>query len=435
MADDNMRSQEQEAPEKPGGSDRRRAILAIVLVVLTSLSAASATIAFWIHQTALDTDSFMETVEPALDDPRLTNEIAAVIADDAVTALALETRIENSLHRLAEFLSSTPVSEEGSPTSVLAPAITSAIETRLASLINSLIQTEQFQALLYDAVRFAHIGVVAVVRADVSDVPGVSVTSDGVNLNVVPLVAALLSEAGVSIGGLDLGNLPDNLPDEAQAAIAQLGSSLGVDLPDDFGQITVMPIERLVALRESVEQLDRFVWVTVILTFVLGALALFVSTRKGRTGIQLAVGVTIGLVLGLIGLRWVESTIVAAITDPSDAEAVSVVLSTVLGSLRSLIIALALLGGLAALGGFLASRKEVLSSNPSGAGASDFDLWVARHYDVVVFVGVAIAVVALLVVGFSLVSLVIAVALLAVYLWIAWAARSRVATPEPVSVE
>ena len=43
----------------------------MVFVFLTALSVVATTVAVWAHETAIDTDKFMETVQPALDDPAL----------------------------------------------------------------------------------------------------------------------------------------------------------------------------------------------------------------------------------------------------------------------------------------------------------------------------------------------------------------------------
>ncbi len=43
----------------------------MVFVFLTALSVLATTVAVWAHETAIDTDKFMETVQPALDDPAL----------------------------------------------------------------------------------------------------------------------------------------------------------------------------------------------------------------------------------------------------------------------------------------------------------------------------------------------------------------------------
>ena len=107
-------SQEAEAPEDEierlkaenealrSGLERRgrwRRVLTVLLVILTSLSVVASTFAVWAHQTLFDTDAFMSTVGPALEDPALYDALADRVSAEVVEGLGLEERVAA---RLAE---------------------------------------------------------------------------------------------------------------------------------------------------------------------------------------------------------------------------------------------------------------------------------------------------------------------------------------------
>jgi hypothetical protein len=81
------------------------------------------------------------------------------------------------------------------------------------------------------------------------------------------------------------------------AAIAKLEQSLGIDLPDNYGQIAVYDSQNLAALQEALYLFERLLVFLLILIPLLVAASLLVSTRRRRTLIQLATGAAVGLVV------------------------------------------------------------------------------------------------------------------------------------------
>ena len=51
---------------------RPRKWIAVLLVVVSSIFVVISAVAVWAHRTIFDTDVFMATVEPALEDPQFT---------------------------------------------------------------------------------------------------------------------------------------------------------------------------------------------------------------------------------------------------------------------------------------------------------------------------------------------------------------------------
>ena len=67
------------------------------------------------------------------------------------------------------------------------------------------------------------------------------------------------------------------------AAIAKLEQSLGIDLPDDYGQIAVYDSQDLAALQQALYTFERLLVFLLILIPLLVAASLLVSTRRRRT--------------------------------------------------------------------------------------------------------------------------------------------------------
>jgi hypothetical protein len=86
---------------------------------------------------------------------------------------------------------------------------------------------------------------------------------------------------------------PGDVPSEA---IARLEQALGIDLPDNYGQIIVYDSNDLEALQKTLYTAERLLTLLLVLIPILAATALVVSTRR-RTLIQLTVGGSIGLVI------------------------------------------------------------------------------------------------------------------------------------------
>lgn len=411
--------------------------IVIALVILTSLSTVAATLAVWLNQTAFNTDRFVATIESALDDPEVVDAIGVYISDEAMTALMIEDRVNNALTELDNLILESRLNRLDLSLSSLAPAISSGIETRINSVVDDVVASSAFQAILLESVRLAHIAAVAIIREDVSDISGVTVADGVVTLNLIPAIGELLKQLDGDLGGFADVDLPADLSGRVDEAINKLSSALGARLPDDFGQLTFVPDDRLVALRQTAEQLDRFVWVSVILTLALGAATLILSTNRRRTGFQLVFGVGAGFVVGLILLNRVEDSIVEGLNDLGNPATVQAVVSDLLSSLRTwagvLIFATLVVGIVGYIAdkssaGRAASKEDGAETGPSDAG--DVERWVSEHYDLVRVAGVVLALIALFITGpGNLAILLIALALVA-YLWAAAAAKDRVSAVE-----
>ena len=452
-ADESGAPAEVKAPESPG---RGRRILTFLLVVITSLSIIVTSMAFWVEDTLLDTDAFMEAVGPALEDPELYTALGDRVTTEVLDALDLETRISAALTQLDDFVftalvDALEISDRGQQIlesfnrpslENLAPALSSGLEDRITARIDGFVQSADFQDRVPQLVRAAHQRIVALLRNEFSEIPNVSVEDGEVRLNTIPIIVEAIRRVLPDLSGIgpDI-TLPSGLSDRVDEARAQLEESIGASLPEDFGQVTIMSEDRLSELQNGVVMLDRAVWALAIFSLLLIVVTLGVSRTRRRTAIQLAIGIVIGVPITEALLRWVEGQIVAAVANPVGDRIAVGILYDVASGLRRVELWLALAALIIGFAVYLSGRpawavrvKAWWDAQMEPGQGGGFSRWVTKHYDLVRVVGVVVAVIALYIPDLSLLLVLVVGALLAAYLWLASEIRQRAPAPETETV-
>jgi len=261
----------------------------------------------------------------------------------------------------------------------------------------------------------------------------VSLAEGKVLLNLVPLVnLALASIESVSsdLVGRDV-TLPTFQPGEAASSeISKLEQALGIDLPDDYGQIPVYDSQDLEALQKTLYTAKRLLILLLVLIPVLVAAALLVSTRRRRTLVQLTVGAAIGLVV----VRRVALIARDGLFDQVNTQrhpAVRVLADTLMDSLfraTGILLGIVLLTLLIALitgpypwavtvRGWLRDGARGIGSAVGGHPAADTDRvrWLRAHRDALMLAGGVVALLLLLLFNLSWLAFVIVTVVIALY--------------------
>jgi hypothetical protein len=268
--------------------EKRRRLRRIFTPILVALSIVVFTVtvpAAWGARTVLNTDRYVATVAPLADDPAVQASIASRLTDQVFSALDVEGTLSDALAGLGE------------RATVLAAPLTTAIRGFVQDQVLKVVQSDAFRTFWVEANRFVHTQVLAILEGE-SDT--VSVVEGKVLLNLLPLVNLALGS--IQAVASDLVGRDVTLPQITQgevpsAAIAKLEQSLGIDLPDDYGQIPVYDSQDLEALQQTLYTFERLLVFLLILIPLLVAASLLVSTRRRRTLIQLATGAAVGLVV------------------------------------------------------------------------------------------------------------------------------------------
>jgi hypothetical protein len=397
---------------------RTRGVVAVALVVVTSILFTVSVTAVWARRNALNTDRYVETIGPVAQDVRVQRALGRYITDQAMSAIDPEELFKSALPERGQ---------------ILAAPLTSALRGFVNDRVNAFLATDEFSRLWVRINEVAHERVVDVLNGDLP--PSLQVQGNDVVVNMIPVidqVLARIGEASPEIFGRTV-NLPTVTVDEIpEDAIQKVESALGRPLPDNFGQFTVFDASKLQQVQDTVTLFNRLVVVTVILAVVLFALTLWVSPRRRRTLLQLMVGIALGIVIiRRLGLRLEDD--VVELVKPENRDAVKVIVGAFVSSLldatawilgiAAAIAVIALLTG--PYGWARRLRRGTVSGAQAAAGAARSAInrqpddpvvaWVGAHREVLQAGGIVVGILALLLLDLSWIGLFVLVALVVAY--------------------
>jgi hypothetical protein len=427
------------AEAKRRSRGRLRRVATWVLVVLTSLTVVAATIGVWTQRTVADTDRYVALVAPLADDPAVTNPLADRLTQEIFLALDVEGRIQEAIASIPNLPSAA---------TFLAGPVTAGAQNLVREQVREFLASDTFADLWEGLNRTAHEKIRALLSGDYEELPNVEINGGEVRLNLVPVVAEVIrriAQEGVDALGIDVTvpEIPTDL--DAAPAIGLLSSALGVSLPEDFGQVTILTVDELNEYQDAVRAVKNLVAAIFVLSLVLIAATLLVATDRRRAVVWLGGGVAIALFLAGVFLRRVRDNVIDSISGPGAKAAAEDVFAQVAASLRRagmLVLAIALIAALVA---YLAGRPpwvergraRLRSLAAEGAGGSGLDVWVAGHADAVRAIGIAAGVLILFVTGIDWLPVAIVAVLVGLLLWWVAGAEQRIGatSDEPTPAE
>jgi hypothetical protein len=437
-----LRSRLQTEKTQRGGRTRR--VTAAALVVVTSLVFTVAVGGVWARRNALNTGRWVETVGPIADDPAVQQAFGRYATDELMTVIDPESFFESVLPERGQ---------------ILAVPLTNALRGFVNDKVDEFLASDTFQSLWIEINERVHRRVVQVLEGDGEPPPGIEVRGDDVVINVVPVLNAILArigEASPEIFGrtVDLPTVTvDDIPEEA---IEKIEDATGLQIPAEFGQFTVFDASRLNQVQDAVDLFNRLVVVAAILAVLLVALTLWVSPRRRRTLIQLAVGIALGtVVLRRLGIRLEDDVVDMA--KPENQDAVRVIVgafvSSLLDATQWILAIAAVVAVVAVVSGPYAWARAVRARVAAGArdvgvvvrGAVTGDVgdpasqWIAGHREIVQGAAIVIGILILLWADLSWFGLLVLLALVAAVVLgaqrIADAAGGEGGEEEPVAPE
>jgi hypothetical protein len=412
---DRARSQAEGDPPQPVKKPRRRRIRRSVvglLVALSCLLVLLSTTEVWAHRTLLNTGTFVGTVGPVFNNPAVTSAVAARATDELFTELNLQARLKDALPPKASFA---------------AAPVVNATKGFVAGQLATVMASPQFQAIWTATLTSMHQLLVAVLRGQ--HTAAVSTSGGYIVLNTVPLINQALGK----VSGLasDLTGKPVTLPaitsaDPPQQAVNKLSKALGVTLPSDFGQITLVKSSDLAGVQRGVKAFDRFTLVLPLVTIVLIALSLWLSVNRRRTVLQLAVGVSLLMIVERRVTLHEQSTLASGAHNPQVAQIVLgdllhgffVLTAWVLG-VALVVLVIAVLSGpyrwSVALRSWVKRTWRGITGARSADSRGQVVGWMASHAAGLQLAGAVVAGILLLIVPVSWLSFLIVGVLLAAY--------------------
>jgi hypothetical protein len=276
-----VRVESTEGPQRSGG--RLRSVAIFVLVALAATTFAGAMVGVWARRTVFNDQVFADRA-------------AAIGADPAVQA-ALGTYLTNELMNIVDpqalFQQALPDRAQ-----ILAVPLTNAVRGFVDERVHAFLASENFTRLWAEVVAQGHTAMVRLLRGE-SQV--ISTQGDTLVINLIPVINAALARIGEISPELfgkkiDIPTITANdLPEVAREKVSQ---ALGRELSPTFGVIEVQGAgDELAAAQDAVRLFDLLFYALVLLTVVFVPLALWLSTHRRRTLLQLVLAAGIATVI------------------------------------------------------------------------------------------------------------------------------------------
>jgi hypothetical protein len=321
---------------------RRRSVLAGISLVLACITILVATIAVWAHQVAFNTDRFTALASSALEQPEVIDPLATRISSQVVTALDVQARLTNVLPDRV---------------TAIAGPVTLALQDGLTRRLQTLLAEPRMQQALTRTLAFAHTRVMNLLR-DQAD--AATVVNGQVVLEVYPALLVALQELQTAgIIGPEV-ELPDPATAEPPGVVRGiLENRLGVTLPEDFGTIPLMPVERLETAQTAVRIFDIVVIVLIALAVVLVALAIWLSAKRRRMVIYLAIGTIVAFVLARLFTNAATDALTTGIAQEGLRGAIDSILNATLADFRGWALLILIATGIIGIAAYAYGRPNV----------------------------------------------------------------------------
>lgn len=237
-----------------------------LLLVLGTILTVPGIAAPWLRTQLLDTDRYVETMQPIIQDPAVVDYLAARITDRIFTEFDVEGLLKENLPPKLTFAAG-PISGQ--------------VESTTQSLVVRALSSNEFDRLWAEVNREAQVSIVRFLTTGNTDDLSVNASNQLV-LNLAPIVAQV--KTSLADGGLSFVN---DLP------------TLSQNLDVEIGDASI-----LVQARQAVRLLQIAGWLFPILAIGCFIAAVGISRNRRRTttwsGIGLAAGaLTLGILLAL----------------------------------------------------------------------------------------------------------------------------------------
>ncbi len=389
----------------------RRAVVG-VLVALSCILVVLSTTVVWTHRTVLNTDTFVGTVGPVLGHPDVDAAVAARASHELFAQLELQKRLRDALPAKVSFA---------------AGPIAGATEGYVSDQLAKVLGSDRFHAIWLNTLTSTHQTVVAVLRGQKT--PTISSTNGYIVLNTVPVINKALSSRSGLVSSLTGKNV--RLPaitsaEPPKVAVDKLSKVLGVRLPSNYGQITLVRSTNLAVAQRGVRAFDRLTILLPLLTLALLAFTLWLSVSRRRTLVQFLVGSSLLLIVLRRVVLHEQSALASGANNPQVAHTVLsdllhgfYILTAWLLAVALVILVLALLTGpyrwAVALRRFVVRIWRRGIDAVSGERRARSVAWVRAHADALQLAGAVVAGILFLIISISWWSFLIIGALVAVY--------------------
>jgi hypothetical protein len=289
MADDTEEDIAKDTAEAadPERSRRRRARWATVLVVVGAILLPIAGLSFWARNMVLDTDRYLDTVEPLASDPAVQAAMADRLSEVVVDVTDIQARAAAALPERAAFL---------------AAPIAAGMERVVNDLAAQLLASDQFEQLWVEANRVAHNQIVDILEGKSTE--GIERDDGQVVVLLGPLAERLLDRVS-QVVPIDLSNID--------------AERLNV-------RFVLIDSDDLAKVQSLVEWANRLTYLLIALAVASFVAAVFVAPDR-RAGLQrVGIGIAASMSVTLLAYAFARDRYLTNLPDevehPDAAEAI-----------------------------------------------------------------------------------------------------------------
>ena len=321
-----------EPPATTGARPSRvRRVIAVLLIVLASILAPLSVASVWVSTQVTDTDAYVETVAPLIEDPAVQDALASAITTEVFNQLDISSATEEVLQSVADRTDLPPAIEDR--LIGLAVPITDGVEGFVSDQVRSLVGSDDFQTLWVDANRVAHEQLVATLTGQTDG--AVEVTEGTVSVNLAPFVQLV------------------------KERLVDRGFSVAERIPDVSASFVVLQSADLARAQRLFAALDTLGTVFPFIVLALFAGGVLVATDRRRALVGAGLGLAASMVVLAIALALARSAYLGAVPpDVLPRDAAITVFDTLVRFLRPALRLALLLGLVVAGAAFLAGPSS-----------------------------------------------------------------------------
>jgi hypothetical protein len=192
-----------ERPPTSAGRHRGRSIVSAILLTLSCLLAPVTIVAVWANTQVSDTDRYVDTVSPLIDDPSVQADLTDAVTEVIFTHVDLKAITDEALGAVSD-LGLRPGVEAA--LQALQQPVISGIQDFVHSRVERLISSQQFETVWDRANQLAHRNLVKLLEGNESG--AISAQGDTISVNLGPIVSQVKERLIADGFGL-ASNIPD----------------------------------------------------------------------------------------------------------------------------------------------------------------------------------------------------------------------------------
>jgi hypothetical protein len=310
----------------PAPRERRwggRSISSLILFVLATILLVPALVGHWGHRTVIDSERYIATVGPLIDQPDVQQALATSVTDAVVSKIDTQAQVNGLLNNLFP---------NQQWTGTLAAPISSGINSLIGDLITKFVASDQFRTVWIGLNTAAQQGVVAILEG--RDGGAVQLRGDELVLDTsaaLQKIQTYLVNSGITAAG-------------------------NVTIPDSDRYIVLANTPALAQIRTIYSLTSPILeWLPLLVALMFGG-SLLLARRRARTAVALGIVLLASGVVVLLGLNVGETTFQNQLSGTPWGQAADTFWQTLLAYLVAGTQAIVALGIVVIVAGWLAGR-------------------------------------------------------------------------------